>query len=115
MRHANTEQMDMFLEEVSKDWKDCFVIILEDGAGWHKSGRLKVPESIKLVYQPSRIPKLNPVERLWKELRENYLPNMAFGSLDAVKKALIDGLRQPCDNPERTRSMTNFEYLSVTL
>lgn len=112
--YANTEMMNLFLEEVSKDFKDCFVIMLVDGAGWHRSGRLQLPENIKLVYQPSHSPELNPVEHLWEELRENYLPNMAFRSLNAVEKALIHGLRELCNDPERLRSMTNFEYLAVT-
>lgn len=111
---ANTEMMNLFLEEVSKDFKDCFVIMLVDGAGWHRSDRLKVPENIRLIYQPPHSPELNPVEHLWEELRENYLPNRGFGSLGAVEKALCQGLRELCNAPERLRSMTNFEYLAVT-
>jgi hypothetical protein len=49
---ANTEMMNLFLEEVSNDFKDCFVIMLVDGAGWHRSVRLIVPENIRLIHQP---------------------------------------------------------------
>ena len=41
--YANTEMMNLFLEEVSRDFKDYFVIMLVDGAGWHRSGNLKIP------------------------------------------------------------------------
>jgi transposase len=110
---ANTEMMNLFLEEVSSDFKDFFVIMLVDGAGWHRSGRLIIPENIRLIYQPSHSPELNPVEHLWEDLRENCLPNKAFGSLSAVEKALCRGLQELYDQPEKLRSMTNFDYLDV--
>ena len=84
-----------------------------DGAGWHRS-RLKIPENIRLIYQPSHSPELNPAEHLWEELREKHLPNKAFRSLGAVERALYEGLGKLHDAPERLRSMTNFEYLKVT-
>ncbi len=108
---ANTEMMNLFLEEVSKD---CFVIILMDGAAWHRSERLKVPENIRLIYQPHHNPELNPVDHLWEELREKYLPSRAFRSPSAAEIALCHGLRELYDDSERLRSMTNFEYLAIT-
>jgi hypothetical protein len=33
--YANTEMMNLFLEHVAEDFKDCFVIMLIDQAGWH--------------------------------------------------------------------------------
>lgn len=113
--YANTEMMNLFLEEVSRDFKDYFVIMLVDGAGWHRSGNLKIPENIRLIYQPSHSPELNPVEHVWDELREKHLPNRAFRSLDAVERVLCEGLRKLQDDPQRLRSMTNFEYLRVTI
>jgi hypothetical protein len=112
--YANTDMMNLFLEEVSNDFKEYFVIMLVDGAGWHRSHGLRVPENIRLIQQPSHSPELNPVEHLWEELREKHLPNKAFKSLDAVQDALCKGLRELDGNPQRVRSMTNFPYLQVT-
>jgi len=112
--YANTAMMNLFLEEVSRDFKEYFVIMLVDGAGWHRSHGLKIPENIRLIQQPSHSPDLNPVEHLWEELREKYFPNKAFKSLDAVDQALCKGLRELHDDPERLCSMTNFPYLQIT-
>jgi putative transposase len=112
--YANTDMMNLFLAEVSNDFKNYFVIMLVDGAGWHRSSDLKIPENIRLVQQPSHSPELNPVEHLWEELRENYLPNKVFKSLDAVERALCKGLLELHDDPTRLSSMTNFPYLQVT-
>jgi transposase len=112
--YANTDMMNLFLEEVSKDFHDYFVIMVVDGASWHKSGGLRIPENIRLIYQPPYSPELNPVEHLWDELKEKYFRNRIFRSLDAVEQTLCEGLRKLQNNPERLRSMTNFRHLKVT-
>ena len=73
--YANTAMMNLFLEEVSHDFKEYFIIMLVDGAGWHRSHGLRIPENIRLIQQPSHSPELNPVEHLWEELREKHFPN----------------------------------------
>ena len=43
--YANTAMMNLFLEEVSHDFKEYFVIMLVDGAGWHRSHGLRIPRT----------------------------------------------------------------------
>jgi len=114
LRCANTEMMNLFLQEVAQDFKDFFVIMLVDQAGWHKSKKLIIPENVRLIPQPPHSPELNPVEHLWEDIRENAMPNAAFKSLDQVEKVLCHRLVDLGNNPERVRSMTNFPYLRVT-
>jgi len=40
-----------------------------NGAGWHRTSELVVPDNMKLVSLPPYAPELNPVEHLWDELR----------------------------------------------
>lgn len=68
--YANTEMMNLFLEQVAEDFKGFFVIMLIDQAGWHMAKRLKIPENIRLLPQPSHSSELNPVEHIWEDLRE---------------------------------------------
>jgi transposase len=110
---ANTEMMNLFLQEVSKDFEDYFVIMLVDGASWHRSENLSIPENIRLICQPSYSPELNPVEHVWEELREKHFSNKVFESLDAVEQTLCRGLQELHDAPAKVQSMTNFEYLQV--
>ncbi len=112
--YANTEMMNLFLEHVSEDFKDFFVIMLMDQAGWHTAKKLKIPDNIKLLPQPAHSPELNPVEHIWEDLREKAMPNKAFKSLDQLEQALCRRLRELDGQPEMVRSMTNFPYLRVT-
>ncbi len=109
---ANTEMMSIFLNQVSADFSDYFILMLVDGAGWHTSGKLQVPENIRLIKQPSHSPELNPAEHIWEEVREKEFYNKAFQSLDEVENSLCLGLNKLNENPERLRSMTGFPYLS---
>ena len=111
--YANTEMMNLFLQEVAADFKDFFVIMLLDQAGWHMSKRLQIPENIRLLPQPPYSPELNPVEHVWEYLREKATPNKAFKSLDQLQDALCRYLRELEDAPEKLRSMTDFPYLRV--
>jgi hypothetical protein len=112
---ANSEMMSLFLEQVSKDFAEYFIVMLVDRAGWHVSSRLKIPENIRLIPIPSHSPELNPTEHIWDELREKYFPNLAFKTLDDVEEQLCRGLNSLADDPDRLRSLTCFPYLNLTL
>ncbi len=109
--YANTETMNIFLRQVSLDFQLYFMIIVVDQAAWHLSKNLVVPENIRLIPQPSHSPELNPVEHLWEEMREKYLHNIAFKSIDNLEDTLCAALNDISNNPQRLTSMTNFPYL----
>ena len=75
---VNIDMMTIFLHHVSQDFKAFFVIMIVDQAAWHMSKRLKIPENIRLIAQPSHSPELNPVEHIWEDIREKAMPNAAF-------------------------------------
>jgi hypothetical protein len=109
---ANTSMMSIFLNQLSKDYSDYFIIMVTDGAGWHTSKKLQVPENITLVKQPSHSPEVNPVEHIWEEIREKNFHNKALHSLDDVEARLCYGLNQLAQNPHSLSALTNFPYLS---
>ena len=71
---ANTEMMNIFLNQVSQDYPDYFILMLIDQAGWHRSNRLEVPENIHLIEQPAHSPELNPVEHIMGRVAREELP-----------------------------------------
>jgi transposase len=52
-----------------------------DNAGWHGPENLPVPDGIRLVYQPSYSPELQPAEHLWP-LVDEPLANTHFETID---------------------------------
>jgi transposase len=112
---ANTAMMNLFLEHVSHTFADSFIVMQVDQAGWHRAHELLVPENIPLIEQPPYSPEVNPVEHLWEELREKYLHNRLFPSLDPLIEVLCQGLNELADDTQRLSSMMGFPHLNVTL
>ena len=61
---VNSRCMQVFLDEVSSRHREDRIIMILDGAGWHKAGELVVPENMRLVSLPHYAPELNPVEHI---------------------------------------------------
>ena len=85
--------------------------MIVDGAGWHKSNELKLPENLRLLFLPPYSPELNPQEHLWDELREKYFHNRAFDSLGALEDQLVAGLRALEADYARVKSIAGWEYI----
>ena len=90
MPYCNTESMNVFLEELSNTFPRDKIILVCDGAAWHKSGSLRIPENIELVFIPPYTPEMNPIEQIWKEIRKRGFKNEVFKSLQKVVDRLCD-------------------------
>lgn len=83
--HCNTQYMNAHLQFISQAaGAQTHVVLVLDGAGWHSSKALNVPENITLLPLPAYSPELNPIERVWRYLRSNYLSNRAFKDYDEI-------------------------------
>lgn len=107
----NTEQMSLFLSQVSAAHPQDFIVMVLDGASSHKAKDLKWPENIKYVRLPPYSPELNPQEHVWDELREKEFPNRVFNDLGAVVGQLQSGLPRLSADHERLRSLTAWPWI----
>ena len=112
---ADTESMNMFLQEVSRTFSHSFLIMQVDGAGWHHAKELIIPENIRLMTQPPYSPELNPVEHMWDDIREKYFHNRVFQSMDDIIERLCEAFNALEDDPDRITSLTFFPHLRVTV
>ena len=76
--------MNFFLEKLSEQYTDDYNLLICDGAAWHKSTELIIPENIELFFIPPYTPEMNPIEQIWKEIRKRGFQNEVFDSLEAV-------------------------------
>ncbi len=110
---ANTAMMNLFLAQVAQDFADYFLVMQVDQAAWHRAKDLQVPENIRLIFQPPYSPEVNPVEHLWEELREKYLHNRTFPSLEELIEVLCQALSELAEDKERLRSMMFFPHFRI--
>jgi putative transposase len=110
---VNTEAMSIFLAEVSRRHATELIVMVLDGAGWHKARRLLVPVNMRLLFLPPWSPQLNPVEHVWDEVREKWFANRVFGSIHAVEEQLIVALKTLEEDVTRVASLTGFEWITT--
>lgn len=88
MPFADTDAMRRHLREISRAVAPgAHAVLLLDRAGWHTTGKLKLPRNISLILLPPRSPELNPVENIWQHLRQTYLSNRVFETEAAILDA----------------------------
>jgi len=113
MPYCNTDCMNVFLRELAKEYPDDFLLIVMDGASWHKAKGLQMPDNIKLLYLPPATPEMNPIEQIWAWLRLHGFRNEVFQTLDKVVDRLCDTI---CSlSPQIVKSITHRNWILSTL
>ena len=112
---VNSECMQIFLDEVSVRHPEDRIVMILDGAGWHKSSTLKIPANMRLISLPPYSPELNPVEHLWDELREKAFGNVVFDSLNALEDHLEASLRAMEQDTPRVHSIVAWPWIMSAL
>lgn len=105
--------MNFYLKDFSEVFIQYRIILCTDNAGWHVSSGLIIPENISFLYLPPYSPQLNPVEHLWKYIREKKgFNNRIFNSLEEVIDNLAIALNQISNEKEIIKSLSDFKWLS---
>jgi len=93
MPQCNTQCMNIYLREFAKEFHNDYIIMVADGAGWHHSKGLVIPDNMEIVCLPPYTPEMNPIEQIWRELRTRGFRNEVFSSLDKVVDRLCETIR----------------------
>ncbi len=56
-----------------------------DGAGWHRSKNLNIPNTIKVEYLSAYYPEFNPVERFWNISKDTRSVNKIHPTLSSLQ------------------------------
>jgi hypothetical protein len=85
------------------------VALVLDGAGWHTSPALIIPEGMDLIRLPPVSPELQPAERLWPLLDEP-VANRSFADLDALEAVLVERCQTLRADPATVKTHTVFHW-----
>jgi hypothetical protein len=111
MPEVNVEAMNEHLAEISRCVSaGAIAVLVLDGAGWHNSPRLKVPDNIVLLPLPPYSPELNPVENVWAFLRANFLSHRVWETYEAILEACRDAWNELMRMPERIATLTTRDW-----
>ncbi len=85
------------------------IILVLDGAGWHTSLDLCVPEHVHLLFLPAHSPELQPCEHLW-QFSDAPLLNRHFRDIDELEEVQMARCAELQRQPARMRSATLFPW-----
>ena len=107
MPEVNTDGMQTFLDRFAATiGEDEHVAMILDQAGWHGANEFKVPANITFVPLPPYSPELNPAERVWEYLKENWLSLRLLDDYDAIVEAACRAWNKLTAEAGRLTSLT---------
>lgn len=108
---VSTALMNAHLRMIAEEaGADVHVVLVLDGAGWHQSNDLDVPDAMTLLFLPPYAPELMPMERVWQWMREHDLSNRVFEDAAAIDRACHESWNKL--TADRLRSITDTTWLT---
>src|SRR5204863_5757258 len=85
------------------------VILVLDGASWHRSQQVVRPTGLHLLFLPPYSPELQPAERLWP-LTDETLANQHFDTLLALETVQLARCQMVQTLVDDVRALTAFQW-----
>jgi transposase len=85
--YLNAELFQLFVAAFSQAFPDSLNILVLDNSGAHTSSQLTLPKNVRLLFRPPDCPELNPIERVWRDLKDD-VAWLQFADLDAQQRYL---------------------------
>src|SRR5258707_11674407 len=101
-------ELDAFAQQAGASSIKQIVLVL-DGAGWHESPKVRVPEHVHLLFLPPHSLELQPAEHLWP-LTNTVLVNRHFMSIEELEDAQAERCVALRDRRDLVRSATRFSW-----
>jgi transposase len=106
--YVNADSFQLFVDEFANAFPDSRNILLLDNSGAHTAQRIRWPANVRCVWLPPYCPELNPIERVWRDLKDD-LAWQQFLDLDAQQVYVADLLQ--AYNAPMLQALTGYAYL----
>jgi DDE superfamily endonuclease len=110
--HLDTACFECFLHLLSKAYPNVLNVVQCDQAPAHSGYDLEIPDNVVLLYQPPHSPELNPIERVWEDLKID-LKGDNFANLDELRRAIKEVLEYM--TPDWLASLTQYQFIMDAL
>jgi putative transposase len=65
--YCNTTCMNVYLARLSTAYPNDNILLVTDGASWHKASGLQILDNISLFFLPQATPEMNPIEQTTRQ------------------------------------------------
>jgi transposase len=106
--YLNAARFQLFVDAFAQAFPDRLNILVLDNRGAHTSSQLTLPENVRLLVLPPYGPELNPIERVWRDLKDD-MAWLQFADLEAQPHDLT--LLLQGYEAATLQSLTGYPYL----
>ena len=102
---------EVFLQQLSWEYSDSLNLLIVDNAPAHTAQSLKLPDNVLLLFLPPYCPELNPIERLWQDLKRRiqvFEPHVR-SQLQALREHVAELIRDY--SAAQLRSLTGYDFI----
>jgi|SRR3989339_542658 len=104
----DSQTVSIFIQELSENYSEYDNILILDNASFHvaqETPNFPVPKNVRLLYLPTYSPDLNPIERLWKYFKDEFINNRFFENIYHLRNTVNDALYNLLDNQDTVKSI----------
>jgi hypothetical protein len=105
--YLNADTFQLFIDAFAQAFPDSRNLLLLDNSGAHTAQQLTLPDNARFVFLPPYGPELNPLERVWRDLKDA-LAWLHFPTLDAQQDDLAMRLR--ADEAATLQALAGYPY-----
>lgn len=107
---VNTEMSALFFEAMSEQvGPERHAVVIVDGAGWHRPRCVAAVDNLTLLFLPPYSPQLNVIERLWRWIKERFVSNSVFETIEALVDQLCEAWRTL--TPDLLQTLCRAEWI----
>lgn len=103
----NSTNFQVFLDAFAAAYPDTLNLVILDNSRCHTAKDVRVPDNVRFVFLPPYSPELNPIERLWRDLKDR-LAWLHFPALSDQQDFVGALLR--AYTPATIQSLTSYPY-----
>jgi hypothetical protein len=105
----NSAMFQLWLDDFAQTFAASFNILVLDNGAFHTAKTLRWPPNVVAVPLPPYSPELNPIERLWRDLKDQ-LATTVCTSLDQLSETLCRLIQRY--SHATLQSLTGFAYFT---
>ena len=69
LSHLTADCLQLFMDQFLQAFSESLNVFVLDNGRFHHAKSLEIPENIVLLFLPPYSPEINPIERLWQDLK----------------------------------------------
>jgi transposase len=106
--HCNSDAMHHHLQQISRITKpEYFAVVVMDQASWHTTENIYDLPNVAALFLPASSPELNPMEQVWKWIKDHFLSNRVFDGYEDIEKSCCDAWNIFAKSKDLFESMCN--------